>query len=172
MNVGFRPGGRPIMTADLYHALRRLNDLLRSAVTRAVEVTQVQPGEDLFRGLYVERAEALAAWDRAPDRVALTEAGAWGPACAADPLFVQLAREFPRFDPVDYGILLLALAPEFDPGYERVFGFLQDDVTRRRPTVVLALGLLDPSVGGRGDLLRRFSDLSALLANRLIELAD
>ncbi len=160
------------MTADLYHALRRLNDLLRSAVTRAVEVTQVQPGEDLFRGLYVERAEALAAWDRAPDRVALTEAGAWGPACAADPLFVQLAREFPRFDPVDYGILLLALAPEFDPGYERVFGFLQDDVTRRRPTVVLALGLLDPSVGGRGDLLRRFSDLSALLANRLIELAD
>jgi AAA+ superfamily predicted ATPase len=39
-------------------------------------------------------------------------------------------------------VLLLALAPELDLRYERLYGFLQDDVSRRRPSVDLALKLL------------------------------
>jgi SpoVK/Ycf46/Vps4 family AAA+-type ATPase len=159
-------------SSDLFLALRRLNVLLRSAVARTAEELRLQPGEDLFRGLYVEQDEALAAWDRAAEPAAPGTAGHWERDCAADPLFLQLAREFHRLMPADYAILLLALAPEFDPGYERVFGFLQDDVTRRRPTVGLALSLLDSTVAGRDTLLRRFSDISPLLAHRLIELVD
>jgi SpoVK/Ycf46/Vps4 family AAA+-type ATPase len=132
----------------------------------------VQPGEDLFRGLYVEHDEALAAWDRAAEPPAPGGAGDWEQDCATDPLFLRLAWEFPGLTPADYAILLLALAPELDPGYERVFGFLLDDVTRRRPTVSLALNLLDPAVASREVVLRRFSDMSLLLARRLIELTE
>ena len=41
----------------------------------------------------------------------------------------------------DLDVVLLALAPEVDLRYERVYAFLQDDVSRRRPTVDLALNL-------------------------------
>lgn len=46
-------------------------------------------------------------------------------------------------------ILLICLLPEFDLRYERIFGFLQDDVTCKRPTVDLILALLWQDLGGR-----------------------
>jgi hypothetical protein len=161
-------------TPDLLrHALRRLNCLLRGEVERVADETGLEPGEDLLRALYVERTEALAAWDRAGRPAGAPGGdGSWATWCGEDPLFARFAREFPRFDPTDYALLLLALAPEFDPGYERVFGFLQDDVTRRRPTVGLAVDLLDRLAGGRGVVLRRLWDFSPLLAQGLVELAE
>ncbi|APR88327.1 Cell division protein FtsH [Minicystis rosea] len=39
-------------------------------------------------------------------------------------------------------VLLIALAPELDVRYERLFVYLNDDVSCRRPTVAAALGLL------------------------------
>lgn len=44
--------------------------------------------------------------------------------------------------PFDKDILLFCLLPELDLKYERLFGYIQDDVTKRRPTVALALDLL------------------------------
>ena len=38
--------------------------------------------------------------------------------------------------------LLIALAPEIDPRYERLYAYLQDDVTRKRPSIDLTLNLL------------------------------
>lgn len=157
----------------ILEALARLNRLLREAVARAASELGARPGDDPFRGLYVEREEAVAAWDRAgrPEPRGGVGPG-WAGDCAQDPLFARWAQEFPRLDPTDYAVLLLALAPEFDPGYERVFGFLHDDVTRRRPTVGLAARLLDPVAGGRVGLLRRTSDVAPLRAHGLVELAD
>ncbi len=42
-------------------------------------------------------------------------------------------------------VLLICLAPEIDLRYERLFGYLQDDVTKRRPSVDLVLNLLSPT---------------------------
>jgi hypothetical protein len=50
-------------------------------------------------------------------------------------------------DVFDIAILLIALAPEIDLKYERLYSYLQDDVSRRRPTVDLALNLLCASAG-------------------------
>src|SRR6476659_3382038 len=41
--------------------------------------------------------------------------------------------------------LLLCLAPEIDARYSRVYAFLQDDVTRKQPSVELALRLFSAS---------------------------
>ena len=43
-------------------------------------------------------------------------------------------------------ILLLCLLPELDLKYERLFGYIQDDVTRKRPTVALSLDILCSSL--------------------------
>ena len=42
----------------------------------------------------------------------------------------------------DLDVMLVALAPELDLRYERLYAYLQDDVTRKRPTVDLVLNLL------------------------------
>ncbi len=70
----------------------------------------------------------------------------------------------------DLDVLLIALAPELDLKYERLFGFLQDDVTRKRPTVDLALHLLCESAEER--LIRRahFSPEAPLFALHLVRL--
>src|SRR5215831_12951791 len=42
--------------------------------------------------------------------------------------------------------LLICLALEVDLRYERLYAYLHDDVTKKRPTVDLILGLLAPTV--------------------------
>lgn len=47
--------------------------------------------------------------------------------------------------PSEVDLLLICLAPELDLRYEKLYAYLQDDVTKKRPTVELALNLLSPS---------------------------
>jgi hypothetical protein len=51
-----------------------------------------------------------------------------------------LARSF-ALDPVSLDVFLVALAPQVDRRFEGVYGFLNDDITRRWATVSLALEL-------------------------------
>ena len=64
------------------------------------------------------------------------------------------------------------MAPEIDLRYERVYGYLQDDVTRRRPTVDLALDLVSRTVAEK--LARRalFSGATPLRRFGLLDLAS
>jgi AAA+ superfamily predicted ATPase len=55
----------------------------------------------------------------------------------------RLCRTF-RLSPEERRCLVAALAPELDSRYERVFAFLQDDVTRKVPSVGLLLDLIEP----------------------------
>lgn len=73
-------------------------------------------------------------------------------------------------DPVDLDIILVALAPELDARYERLYGYLQDDVTRRRPTVDLALNLLSSTPESRLLLRQRFASDAPLLKHGLVSL--
>jgi AAA+ superfamily predicted ATPase len=70
----------------------------------------------------------------------------------------------------DVEILVIALAPEVDPRYETFYAFLQDDVTRKFPTVDLALNLLSSSLGDKIRLRRRFEPGAPLLKKRLLSL--
>ena len=57
----------------------------------------------------------------------------------------------------DLDVIRLALAPEIDARYERIYAFLQDDVARKRPTVDLALNLFcasaEEKLNGRSSFL-------------------
>ncbi|WP_189734771.1 ATP-binding protein [Streptomyces nojiriensis] len=76
-----------------------------------------------------------------------------------------------RLSPLDTQILLIALAPDLDRSFEALYGYLNDDVTRRRATVALALdlcGVPTHSAAGRS----RFHPAARLLARGLIEVDD
>jgi len=68
--------------------------------------------------------------------------------------------------------LLLCLAPEIDARYSRVYAFLQDDVTRKQPSVELALRLFSASPEDSVQQRALFSLGSALFRNRIVIFAN
>ena len=82
----------------------------------------------------------------------------------------QMARAF-DLSPFDVELLIVAMAPDLDPRFERVFGYLNDDVTRRRASVALALmvcgaDLLD------GVARSRFRSKGPLVEGQLVVVDD
>ena len=165
--------------------LARIDLLLRCQVVLVRQHT----GDEAWRGLAISEAEVdallartfgAAPWPAQPADPALADARAladWSAAaierrCAhtAVPLrLVELARRFAltRFD-VD--ALLIALAPEFDLRYERLYAYLHDDVTRKQPSVNLALHLLCGSVDERFAARARFDAGAPLVRHGLVRL--
>ncbi len=130
---------------------------LNRVLHRAVLESRAHAGAqtEMFKGLYLSDTEV--------DRL-LHGAGA-GPARVDDPNLAidewrseidererasveagvrlplaQVAHVF-GLTPIERAIVVLALAPEIDLSYEKVFAYLQDDFNRKRPTVDLALRL-------------------------------
>ncbi len=81
--------------------------------------------------------------------------------------FSRLAASF-GLNTLDSIILLLSLAPEFDLRYERIYAYLQDDVSQRQPTVNLMMNLLGGNVAERFAVWQRLSPEMPLRYHRLI----
>jgi SpoVK/Ycf46/Vps4 family AAA+-type ATPase len=69
----------------------------------------------------------------------------------------------------DLDVLLVALAPEIDLRYERIYAYLQDDVTKKRPTIDLALNLLCETTAEKLDRRTHFAEEAPLLRLGLLE---
>jgi hypothetical protein len=80
----------------------------------------------------------------------------------------ELAQAF-GLERFDLDVLLIVLAPALDLRYEKLYGYLQDDVTRKRPTINLALDLLCEADATRLMRLSHFKDDAPLFKYRLIE---
>ncbi|MCX4549393.1 ATP-binding protein [Streptomyces sp. NBC_01387] len=82
---------------------------------------------------------------------------------AVDDRLHRLARSL-QLTALDTDVLLIALAPDLDRGFEPLYGYLNDDVSRRRATVGLALDVcgLPPTRAAARDRFRRTAPLSAL----------
>lgn len=81
----------------------------------------------------------------------------------------RLAEHF-ELAPFDVDALLICLAPELDLRYERLFAYLQDDVTRKRPSVDLVLNLLTATLAEKLLMRQRFLPSSPLIRQRLLRL--
>lgn len=136
--------------SELDLSLRHLLDravIIEERVRRAVEVRQATDPhpDDEFRGLYLSdeavlrllnEGRSIAAPDETePDRLAQAEARSNGTSRLR-----ALAQEF-VLSALDVEILLITLLPDLDDRFESFYGYLNDDVTRRRPSAGLALGL-------------------------------
>ncbi len=70
--------------------------------------------------------------------------------------------------PLERDVLLLVVAPELDRRYERFYAYLQDDVTKQRPTIDLLLNLISHSLGEKMARQSLFLPESTLVRNRLV----
>ncbi|MGE5140531.1 MAG: AAA family ATPase [Rudaea sp.] len=68
--------------------------------------------------------------------------------------------------------LLICLAPELDRRYEKLYAYLQDDVTRKKPSVDLVLTLTASSFEERVAARQAFQPRSPLLRYRLVRLTS
>lgn len=176
------PGESPPAPAPgVADGLRLVERLTRLEVARLRALAPSgEPGE--YRGLTISEAEvdrllagppqgAPAArlaelepgYARARLDLAVLAANAGGPLGT----LVRLAR----LSPFEVGCLLLCLAPELDIRFERLFAYVQDDVTKRRPRVDLAVRLFLPPhdwIAAR----RAFSAEAPLCRWRLLSLHD
>jgi AAA+ superfamily predicted ATPase len=84
---------------------------------------------------------------------------------------VPLAELEARFglEEVDGRLILLAAAPLLSPWFEEVFGYLNNDLTRRSVTPVLAASLLDCCQGTVLSVLGRLSPTAPLFRYHLME---
>jgi hypothetical protein len=185
---GLHPPGMlpPGMSADpsvayLFARLGLLEARVRAAVARR-RSTDPDP-DDRFRGLYISdpQVDALLAGppdplvpvgeaDEAAAALALLDAAAARAERDGPP--VRLRALAPAFglEPIDLELLLVALAPDLDQRFERLYGYLHDDVSRRRASVGLAIELA--GAGSSPAARARLGPLAPLVTGSLLLVED
>jgi AAA+ superfamily predicted ATPase len=162
-------------------AFRRLDAILVQGMAVARERFGSDAAADPFRGLHIGPEQATAALDGLAGTPLLGAARsisgrgedhlpAWVEILRGHPGWAWLCATY-RLSDEELDIVLIALGPEFDPRYERVYGYLQDDVTRRRPSVNLTLDLVARTVEDKLATRAAFGAGGPLLGERLLALA-
>ena len=118
--------------------------------------------DDPFRGLYI--SEAQVDDDLAGER--------FDPARLKSDRLARLQESF-GLDEHDIDLLVVALAPDLDPRFERLYGYLQDDVSRRRAGTGLALELcFGAGASADGTARRRLGPDGPLRQGELVLVED
>ncbi|MFS0518426.1 ATP-binding protein [Nostoc sp. UIC 10607] len=168
------PEASNLSLGDLLHALKRLDILIAQAVATAPTVYGVEAATDAYRGLYISREEVERLLSRQPgiptlqvEEKALEQVSLESISNSSPLAWLKDTFDLSEFD-ID--VIFIALAPEIDLRYERLYAYLQDDVTRKRPSVDLALNLLCSSAEAK--LLHRahFSSNAPLIRHKLLHL--
>ncbi len=151
-------------------AFLRLDLLLRAGVIAAGQRYGPDAAADSFRGLYLSEEQvgrALLAPVAQPLAAASPALPGWDDVAADNPRWAWL-RERYRLNDIELDVLLVAIGPDVDRRYERLYGYLQDDVSARRPTVDLALDLLTGTPAQRLRGLDLFAPDAPLLRYHLV----
>jgi SpoVK/Ycf46/Vps4 family AAA+-type ATPase len=81
----------------------------------------------------------------------------------------EVERRF-GLTPFDTGVLLVCLAPELDLNYEKLYAYLQNDVTSKRPTIDLVFRLFCETMSQRVQARERFTGQAPLFKHQLVSL--
>jgi AAA+ superfamily predicted ATPase len=160
--------GDAVQPTTLASVFSVLNQLLAIAVDRQARRLGPMSLLDPWRGMHldVEDVKAVVGHSTHVD----LGGGTWvaeliARPARADPKLARIGEWFALED-VDLAILVLVLAPELDLRYERIYAYLHDDVTRKRPTLDLLASLLGANADERARLLGRLrpnTPLNAIL---------
>jgi AAA+ superfamily predicted ATPase len=170
--------------------LRRIDILIRREVFRW-QLAGQDPADD-FRGLYLsdDQAKALLArplgtsWGQTvtlPPAEAQAFAEAQAQAAEQAEALAEKARQSGTpsrldhlatifgLDRFDLDTILICLAPSLDLRYERLYGYLQDNITRKHPSVDLILNLLCEPGPERLKMLPRFAESHPLFRHEILQ---
>lgn len=178
-------------TDHLLAELERIDLLIQMQVARA---RRANAADNAFQGLVITEQEidallaspsglpawALAAEPWRPEQVEAALANIAASisqrkaASAQQGMVLRLDRiaELFGLTPFDVDVLLIGLAPEIDLRYQRLYAYLQDDVTKRHPSVDLALNLLSPTLAAKLAARQRFAPTAPLRKHRLLHLFE
>jgi AAA+ superfamily predicted ATPase len=160
--------------AELMSALQRLDRLIEHAVAAAQVAYGPEATADPYRGLYIGREEVKRLLARQPGAPLLwserTEAEESSSYPAGDGSRLAWLPQVFDLSAFDVDVLLVALAPELDLRYERLYAYLQDDVAKKRPTIDLALNLLCPSAAEKLARRTHFAPDAPLVRHGLLHL--
>src|SRR5262245_50362412 len=159
---------------SLLGALARLDALLAWAALGATGASGQDAAADSFRGLHISEGDVERLLGRPPAEPPLQRWAGDAPALDAGEAWPSLRGLGDRYglEPLDLDATLIALAPELDLRYERLYAYLQDNVTSRRPTVELVLNLLCATAEERLVARRRFEPDAPLVSCGLVALLD
>lgn len=178
-------------TQHILAELERIDLLIRVQVWQA---RQLYAGDDLLAGLYISEEEietllaepaglprwatAAAPVSRPENQAALDQIEAGLARSRAESArqginlrLETLARLF-QLTPFEVDALLVCLAPELDLRYERLYAYLQDDLSKKRPSIDLILNLLCPSFETKLAHRQRFAPNAPLRQHRLLHLFE
>jgi hypothetical protein len=156
----------------LWSALARLDTLLQGATTSADAAYGTGAAAEPYRGLYITSGDVHRVLKREPGAPFLAAPEHAGEQPMPEESHFPYLQRLYSLTKFDIDLILLALAPEVDLRYERIFAYLQDDVTRRRPTVELALNLLCASREAKIVARARVAPDSPLMRERLVHLVS
>ncbi|GAA2191579.1 ATP-binding protein [Streptomyces bangladeshensis] len=122
--------------------------------------------DDPYRGQYLTPEAAARMLDE-PGGLDVPGHEPWQP--PAGSVLAGLAGRF-GLSSLDMDLLLVAVAPDLDARFERLYGYLNDDLTRRRPTVGLALELCGLAGAAPGRF--RLAPSAPLVAGGLVEVTE
>src|SRR6266496_1308357 len=156
--------------------LQRLDLLLHREILRLR--ARYQLSLDEFRGLYIsdEQVNSLVNQEvgyegensAAEELTARAEVLHSADDSQEDLIWRRLAGEF-SLSETEQDILLLALAPELDLKYETLYGYLNNDVTRKWPTHDLALRLFASNAEEKIRVRRCLTSKSTLFGSGLLQ---
>lgn len=159
---------------SLLLGLQRLDRLIEQALKVVPATYGSEAASDPYRGLYISRdeVERILSCPPCAPRLWTDEENSnepWSDRVSEVSQIGWLQRSF-DLSPLDLDLILIALAPELDLRYERLYAYLQDDVTRKYPSVELALNLLCSSAAAK--LVRRthFAPNAPLIRHGLLHL--
>lgn len=166
--IGYAPDFE--ICADVWTALRRLDSLLERAIAAAELIYGPAAASDPFRGLHIRLDEVASLLGRAPGVPLFSAQDQAVRADQPDEIGQRLgwlARTY-GLSPFEIDAILICLAPELDLRYERLYAYLQDDVTKKRPTVDLVLNLLCVDSVDRLARRRHFTANAPLIDHHLL----
>ena len=124
------------MDQDLADRLNQLHRHVAEAVKRFRDA-DLQP-DDPFRGMYVSDAKADQLLEQMGQPNVIVESV--GELPAGQTRLAVLAQRF-SLAPIDVDVLVAVMAPDIDNRFERLYGYLHDDLSRRRASIGLSLEL-------------------------------
>jgi hypothetical protein len=178
--------------SSLHHLLAELERLDLLIAAQVVRAREVFAADEQFRGLYIAeeevdalleqpigrprwydggdgRADLNSRLDQIRERIELRKGESLR---RGGDLRLAGIQELFQLDSFEVDCLLLCLAVELDLRYERLFAYLQDDVTRKRPSVDLVLNLLVAGSEAKVAARSRFLAGSRLLRHQLLYLCE
>jgi hypothetical protein len=158
---------------ELLPLLKRLDQRLEAAVAATKETEDAETANDPYRGLHITIQDLERYLSQPPGDPTFPTAANISPTelIPPDSRLAQLQQEFGLSD-FDIDILVIALAPECDRRYDRLYAYLQDDIRCKRPSIDLALNLLCPTAADKLTRRSHFSTDAPLMRHHLLHLVS